>query len=53
MLFLVKADMVNIGLGEALWVAVGGYLVVFIGLILLMGLMLVITYQDIVRLITG
>ena len=36
MLFLVKADMVNIGLGEALWVAVGGYLVVFIGLILLM-----------------
>ena len=36
MLFLVKADMVDIGLGEALWVAVGGYLVVFIGLILLM-----------------
>ncbi len=36
MLFLVKADMVNIGIGEAAWVAVGGYLVVFIGLILLM-----------------
>ena len=36
MLFLVKADMVDIGTGEAAWVAFGGYLVVFIGLILLM-----------------
>ncbi len=36
MLFLVKADMVDIGIGEAGLVAVGGYLVVFIGLILLM-----------------
>ena len=36
MLFLVKADMIDIGIGEAGLVAVGGYLVVFIGLILLM-----------------
>lgn len=41
MLFLVKADMVDIGLGEALWVAVGGYLVVFIGLILLMAVVMI------------
>ena len=36
MLFLVKADMIDIGIGEAGLVALGGYLVVFIGLILLM-----------------
>ena len=36
MLFLVKADMIDIGIGEAGLVAIGGYLVVFIGLILLM-----------------
>ena len=41
MLFLVKADMVDIGLGEDLWVAVGGYLVVFIGLILLMAVVMI------------
>ena len=36
MLFLVKPDMIDIGIGEAGLIAVGGYLVVFIGLILLM-----------------
>ena len=41
MLFLVKADMVDIGIGEAGLVAVGGYLVVFIGLILLMCVVMV------------
>ena len=41
MLFLVKADMVDIGIGEAGLVAVGGYLVVFIGLILLMAVVMI------------
>ena len=36
MLFLVKPDMIDIGIGEAGAIAVGGYLVVFIGLVLLM-----------------
>ena len=36
MLFLVKPDMIDIGIGEAGLIAVGGYLVVFIGLSLLM-----------------
>ena len=36
MLFLVKPDMIDIGRGEALLIALGGYLVVFIGLVLLM-----------------
>ena len=36
MLFLVKADMVNIGIGEAGLVGLVGYAVVFFGLILLM-----------------
>ena len=41
MLFLVKADMIDIGIGEAGLVAVGGYLVVFIGLILLMAVVMI------------
>ena len=41
MLFLVKADMIDIGIGEAGLVALGGYLVVFIGLILLMAVVMI------------
>ena len=41
MLFLVKADMIDIGIGEAGLVAIGGYLVVFIGLILLMAVVMI------------
>lgn len=36
MLFLVKADMIDIGIGEAGLIGLAGYLVVFFGLILLM-----------------
>ena len=41
MLFLVKPDMIDIGLGEAGLVAIIGYLVVFFGLVLLMGVVMI------------